>query len=195
MRYSEIFNIPNKKFLEKGIFNADIDADSHLHIDPALFKDCKIPEFEGAYEEFRTYFVKVFSLVPLAKTSKKVFKTLVNYLTFKEIGNTCLGYSKNGIQGSGIGPKLASNLVESIIEIYELGIQNPVIFEMLPFFEEGIGADRISDMTSKILIDRLLRYTKRICDELGIETAPKIKYRSQLYCVPSFKSQCFVFVP
>lgn len=138
MRYSEIFNIPNKKFLEKGVFNADIDADSHLHIDPALFKDCKIPEFVGAYDEFRDYFIKIFSLVPLAKSSKRAFKALSNHLTFSEIANTCLGYSKDGTRGKGIGPKLAGSLASSIIEIYDLGINNPVVFEMLPFFEDGI---------------------------------------------------------
>lgn len=195
MRYSEIFNIPNKKFLEKGIFNADIQADSHLHIDPALFKDCKIPEFVGAYEEFRDYFVKVFSLVPLAKTSKLAFNGLVGHLTFGELANTCLGYSKDGTRGTGIGPKLARCLASSIIEIYDLGIQNPVVFEMLPFFEDGIGADRISDMTSKLLVDRLLRYTKRMCDELGIETSSKIRYKGQIYNLPSYNGQSFVFVP
>ena len=195
MRYSEIFNISNKKFLEKGIFNADIEADSHLHIDPALFKDCKIPEFVGAYDEFRDYFVKVFSLVPLAKVSKRAFKGLVNHLTFGEIANTCLGYSKDGTRGTGIGPKLAGSLASSIIEIYDLGIHNPVVFEMLPFFEDGIGADRISDMTSKLLVDRLLRYTKRMCIELGIVTSPRIRYKGLIYNLPSYNGQSFVFVP
>lgn len=195
MRYSEIFKIPNKKFLEKGVFNADIDEDSHLHIDPALFKDCKIPEFIGAYDEFRNYFLKVFGLVPTAKINKRAYKALVSYLTFKEITNTCLGYSKDGTRGNGIGTKLAQNLTDSIIEIHDLGIQNPVVFEMLPFFEKGIGADRISDMTSKLLVDRLLRYTKRMCDELGISTSPQIRHRGTLYHVPTYKELSFVFVP
>ena len=56
MRYSEIFKVSADALDAKGVFNADVDSDSHLHIDPSLFKNCKIPEFVGAYDEFNTYF-------------------------------------------------------------------------------------------------------------------------------------------
>ena len=52
MRYSEIFNVQADALEAKGVFNADVDSDSQLHIDPSLFKGCTIPEFVGAYDEF-----------------------------------------------------------------------------------------------------------------------------------------------
>lgn len=195
MRYSEIFNIPNKKFIEKGVFNASINEDTKLHIDPSLFKDCKIPEFIGAYEEYRSYFAKIFQLVPLAKHHSKAYNGIVNLLMFHEIANIGLGYSLEGTKGNGIGKKLAEHITQSIIEIYDLGITNPVVFEMLPFFEEGVGADRISDMTAALLIERLLQYTKRICDEIGIPTLSSVRYNGQNYNVPCHNSQSFVLVP
>lgn len=195
MRYSDIFNIPNKVFIEKGVFNASVDEDSKLHIDPSLFKHCRIPEFQGAYDEFRNHFVRVFNLVPLAKQNKRAYDALVRSLMFREIANTGLGYSINGTRGNGIGQKLAKKIAQSVIEIYDLGITNPVVFEMLPFFEDGVGADRISDMTSVLLIERLLQYTKRICDEIGIATRPAIRHKGVLYEVPCYKSQSIVLVP
>ena len=58
MRFSEIFKVDAEALEAKGVFNADVDSDSQLHIDPSLFKSCKIPEFVGAYDEFNEYFAK-----------------------------------------------------------------------------------------------------------------------------------------
>lgn len=195
MRYSELFGISAKMLYEKGIFDADLDSDSHLHIDPSLFKDCMIPEFKGAYDEFIDYFTKVFSLVPIAHKNERIFQSLISRLSFKEVANTCLGYSENGTRGNGIGPTLAKQIALSIIEIYQLGIEDPIVFEMLPFFEERIGADRISDMTAYILVGRLLKYTERMCEDLHIKTSPCIKYKGITYNVPFRKGRSIVFVP
>jgi hypothetical protein len=60
MRYSEIFNVSASELEGKGVFDADMNVDSHLHIDPSLFKNCNIQEFIGAYDEFSCYFSKIF---------------------------------------------------------------------------------------------------------------------------------------
>lgn len=195
MRYSELFNMPPKVLYDKGVFDADVDADSHLHIDPSLFKNCRIPEFDGAYDDFIGYFTKVFSLVPIAHKNERIFKNLVDRLSFKEVANTCLGYSENGTHGNGIGRTLAKQIASSVSEIYRLGIEDPIVFEMLPFFEEKIGADRISDMTVYILVGRLLNYTRRICEELQIKTYPCIRYNGSIYNVPRYEGRSIVFVP
>ena len=86
-----------------------------------MLKGCTIPEFVGAYDEFIGYFANVFSLVPAVKKSERAFSGMVNLLQFREITNTCLGYSSNGTRGNGIGEKLAKKIAESIIEIYDFG--------------------------------------------------------------------------
>ena len=97
MRYSEIFNIPSSVLASKDVFDADMNTDSHLHIDPSLFKDCSIPEFIGAYDEFTNYFSKLINnYVPYAKQNNRYYKSLIEHLTFKEVANTCLGYSEKG---------------------------------------------------------------------------------------------------
>lgn len=196
MRYSEIFHISPEELEAKGIFNADVDSDSQLHIDPSLFKGCNIPEFVGAYDEFNGYFTKVFDgIVPYARTDKRFYNQLVKRLSFREIANTCLGYSQRGIHGSGIGGKLAAQVANTILDIYALGINNPVVFEMMPFFEEGIGADRISDMSAHLLIRRLVNYTQRVCTELGIPMQPRVRLGGRPTPVPSYRGVGYVFVP
>lgn len=196
MRYSEIFKVAADALDAKGVFNADVDSDSQLHIDPSLFKNSKIPEFVGAYDEFNTYFAKVFDgIVPYARSNRRFFNELVKRLSFREIANTCLGYSKSGIHGSGIGGRMANQIANTILDIYDLGIKNPVVFEMMPFFEEGIGADRISDMSAYLLIGRLISYTQRVCTELGIPMRQSVKYRGKPMELPTYHGVGYVFVP
>jgi hypothetical protein len=196
MRYSEIFNVSDADLDSKGVFNTDVDSDSQLHIDPSLFKYSQIPEFNGAYDEFNNYFARVFTgIVPYAKNDTRCFNQLIKYLSFREIANTCLGYSKSGTRGSGIGGKLAKQVAQTVIELYDIGIKNPVAFEMLPFFEEGIGSDRISDMSAYLLIQRLINYTQRVCTELGIPMEPRVKLHGRPTDVPTYKNHGYVFVP
>ena len=196
MRYSEIFNISADALEKKGVFNADVDSDSQLHIDPSLFKGCQIPEFVDAYDEFNGYFAKVFTgLVPYARGDSKFFDQLVNRLSFREIANTCLGYSERGIRGSGIGGKLAKQIATTILDIYDIGIKNPVVFEMMPFFEEGIGSDRISDMSAYLLIRRLIAYTQRVCNELSIPMQTSVRLNGRPMELPTYHNVGYVFVP
>ena len=67
LTYSKYLKVKHKDFLQKGVYNAFLDRDSLLHIDPLLLKGSEIPEFKNAYAEFFNYF-KLF--VPLVKASK-----------------------------------------------------------------------------------------------------------------------------
>ena len=195
MRYSELFNINPSQLDRLGVFNANVNDESNLHIDPSLLNDCTIPEFKDSYENFLNYFSAVFKLAGSAGTNIRCFKELVFRLKFKEIANTGLGYSKNNKSGNAIGGKLAEQIAKSVIELYEMGIDDPVIFELLPFFEDGIGADRISDMTTYILVENFLLYTQRVCKELNIPTFPCITYRSRKYNLPQYNGKGLIFVP
>lgn len=195
MRYSDLFNVTPAQLAEYGVFNANVNEDSNLHIDPSLLKDCSIPEFSSSYEKFLDYFSVIFILAKNANVSKRAFKDIVFRLRFKEIANTGLGYSKNNKSGNAIGTKLAEQIANSVIELYEMGIEDPVVFELLPFFEDGIGADRISDMTTYILVENFLLYTQRVCRGLGIQMAPSVRHNSKIYDLPQYQGKGLIFVP
>lgn len=55
-------------------------------------------------------------------------------------------------------------------DIVEAGIKEPDIFELVGLFEENIGADRVSDMIVSIILPDILAYTRRVADNLGVET-------------------------
>ena len=49
LTYSRFFKVKHRDFLQKGVYNAFLDQDSLLHIDPLLLKGSEIPEFKNAY--------------------------------------------------------------------------------------------------------------------------------------------------
>ena len=95
------------------------------------------------------------------------FRVAFNHLKFTEIDGFNLGYS-NSLGGSGIGLKHKCILLRATQELVDLDIDDPEVFCLLPFLQEGIGCDRISDIFISINHAAFLRFTERQLDELGV---------------------------
>lgn len=183
-RISTLLRVSSKDLDKKGAFDGFIDVDSRLHVDPSLLAECGIPEFRHTHEEFEKYFNDVLTLIANSKAQgDKLWKEALKRLHFKEIGNTALGYSRTGTGGNAIGAKLAAKILETVSQIVAAGIRDPVIFELVGMFEEGIGADRISDMTINILTRNFALYTQRVARELKIKTA-SVRVRGDVFQLP-----------
>lgn len=197
MHYSSYFKLPHKELIKAGIFDGLIERDIPLHVDPMLLRGCKIPEFEGSYQKFLNYFNEIVVLTtgmsnPLIK--HRCYKQIVGRMHFPEVVNTGLGYSESNTKGNGISGKLSSQLATSCVEIVQAGIKDPAFFTLLPFIEEGIGADRISDMTIDVLLEEFLTYTQRMVEEMGIESG-SIRYKNVAYQVPFIKRRPYLLIP
>jgi len=195
MRYHEAFDIPSKIFKDLGVFNGFIGHDAKFYIVPHMLENTKISGFKQSYKKYKNHFSDI---VKLLKQSKKVddifYRKVVNMFISPEIAHAGLGYSKSNKKGSGIGPKLAKMLTLSALEIVHAGIEDPEIFELIGLLEEGIGADRISDMLLSILIKDFLQYTNSIAKELKLPTKSH-KYRGEIYLLPHYKNQKIIFIP
>ncbi len=170
---------------EKGVFNAFIGLDSLLFLDPQLLISTTIPEFKGSHEKLKKYYQEIITL--LSASEKKFDRAWMEShkrLVFKETPGSAIGYGKANSAGSGIGPKLAIKLVESAEQIIAMGIKDPAIFELLGLFEEDFGADRLSDMTIRIIREDIFAYTQRVCLELKIEVPIKINVNGNVYSAP-----------
>ncbi|MGV8137041.1 MAG: hypothetical protein AB2L20_17655 [Mangrovibacterium sp.] len=169
-RLSTILSVSGKLLDKKGVFNAFVDIDSKLYIDPSLLEKPKTKEFKASYARFRSYFSDVLTLIDHSQNLNDRFsREALNRLQFKEFKYVALGYSIGNKSGNAIGLELASKLLETSHQIVKAGIKDPIIFELIGLFEKGIGADRLSDMTIKIIKDDLIKYTQRVCDELDIK--------------------------
>lgn len=169
-RLSSILKVSAKQLDKKGVFNAFVDIDSKLYIDPSLLHKPKIKEFKNSYAKFKTYFSEVLKLIDNSQTKNDRFwREALKRLQFKEFKYVALGYSVGNKSGNAIGPEIASNLLDTSHQIIKAGIKDPIIFELIGLFEKGIGADRISDMTVHIIKEDLIKYTQRVSDELEIK--------------------------
>ena len=195
LRYHKVFGSTIKAFRSEGIFNGFADKDSNFYIVPHLLQGTDIPEFKLSYEKYKKHFASIVKLLKYSKKSDDKFhRTAVKMFISHEIAHFGLGYSKTGKKGSGIGKELAEKLTRTGLEIVQAGIEDPEIFELIGLLEEGIGADRISDMLLSIIADDFLSYTDRVSRTLKLPTQ-KYEYKGSTYQIPHYQNEPVVFVP
>ncbi|BCA57150.1 hypothetical protein W02_42900 [Nitrospira sp. KM1] len=179
------FALKQGQFSKTGAFDALLDLDSRLFIDPHLLRRTTQPELSGARKTLEEHFTKVLRLLGHSRAKADVFwenaKTL---LTFPEVQGLCIGYGKEGTAGSGIGPSLRDRLLKTAKEIIDVGIKDPEIFELVGLFAEDIGPDRISDMTAGIIQSHLKAFTRRVFKELNVKQSINPYSRKPIILVP-----------
>lgn len=195
LRYHEVFKSTIRTFKKHGVFNGFVDRDANFYIVPHLLQNTKILEFEASYEKYKNHFADIVKLLRHSKiTDDKFFRETVKKFIFHEIAHFGLGYSKTGKKGSGIGEVLARKITITTSEIVQAGIEDPEIFELIGLLEEGIGADRISDMLLSILDDDFLLYTHNIAQKLKLPTQT-YTHIGTTYLIPHYEGEPVVFVP
>lgn len=181
-----------------GAVDVTLNCDTNLFIDPLLiaeasdsaFRDCATAAYEGRFHQL------IELLAASTKPEDAAWRAARRLLSFHEIPYTHLGYS-SGSGGSGFGKGLSGNLIATAKEVIDLGVDNPNLFIALALFEDGVGADRISDMTTNIIIDCLAQFTTSACNHIGVATAPFNLGGSmyQLPCNPLKASEPILLVP
>ncbi len=138
--FSEQFNLPIAVLEKTGVFDVILDVDTRVFIDPALLELCTEPEFIEAREKLERYFSNIITLLAHSKNNQDIYwKKADQLLKFKELSGTCFGYSKYGTGGNAIGPVLRKAILSTIKELMTAGETDPVLFELLGVFQEGVG--------------------------------------------------------
>lgn len=172
-RLSQIYGVSPQSLESEGVFDSFVDIDSPLYVDPFLLESTSANELHNSKKRFDNYFKQVVSIIkadPSGKTGR-LRREVVRMLTFPESSLTFLGYAKGGRPGSGIGPKTAKRLTDTSYAIVSSGFDNPVLFELLGLFENGVGADQISDMTIAIILEDLCGFSQRVAKNLSLDTS------------------------
>ena len=167
--FADYYGIDESTFEASGALDPILDVDTRLFIDPALLRITTVPELVESYAEVHNYFADVVKVIRrIERPSDRMWREADNRLTFPEIGGLSIGYSSKGTKGSGMGPKLRAQLLATATQVVTAGVDDPAMFELVGIFEDGIGADRISDMIAKIIGKDLVRFTQRVCSDCGI---------------------------
>jgi hypothetical protein len=191
------FGIDEYLLRQLGVVNVLLNTDTLLFIDPLLLELSAYPEIHiGAATSYKKRFSDIVKLLSASnfqddaawKAAKKLFK-------FSEISWTCLGYGTS-VRGSGFGKDLISTTIDTASQIVKLGIEDPDFFMALALFEEGIGPDRISDMTTNIILWDLLAFTEKINETLKIPVESRnIKGTTRKVIINPISGEPLVFVP
>ncbi len=172
-QFSDVFGINKKQLDQIGVLDPTLNIDTPLFIDPKLLQTSKHTKFaENSHRSYESYFAKIIKLLRVSSQMDDVaWRSAEKLLLFSEVKGTCLGYGTSSVRGSGIGAKYRDIIINTAKEIIELGICDPELFSVLALFEPGIGADRISDMTTNVILNDLLDFNEFILSRLSIQLA------------------------
>ena len=175
MLFSEIYDISDP--IAEEWFDPLLDHDTELFIDPFLVFKLKHPLFKHAHDKLIKFFNEAFRVAAESRGNIKhtAYKKLINMLIFPEVSELCLGYTERSTAGSGSSFSFAKIIARTILQSIAIGVKNIEHFEELWILGEGIGCDRISDMTANILKPELIEYTQKICNKLELKQLTSIK--------------------
>lgn len=170
IRFSEHFNIDPELLANAGVLNPCLNVDTGLFIDPLLLKISKHPEIsDNARATYEAHFTTAIKLLAGSQQLDDTpWRNAVRMLSFPEVKGTCLGYGANSVSGSGSGKDTTNHLTKTAKEIVDLGVKDPDLFVAMALFEEGFGPDRISDMTTNVILGDLLAFNSRILKILPV---------------------------
>ncbi|UMR27001.1 hypothetical protein MK616_03515 [Bacillus amyloliquefaciens] len=179
MLFSELHQI--KRRSAKDWFDPILDIDTKLFIDPFLLFKHPNKHFAKCNNKIIQFFNEAFLLGAKSKgiPSNLSYKKLLAMLTFPEVEEICLGYTNKSTKGLGSGFGFSKSIGEAIVKSIRVGIKEFEHFEEMGILEEGIGADRISDICGNIIKEEIINYTKEICQEHKIPLEEfKVKHSS-----------------
>lgn len=164
-KFSDYFRI-NASQSELDFVDVSNDYDTKVYVDPYAI-EIRDDEWSGQCSHLiRTFFIEV--LDALRGGDDLRAQNLMSHL--HEPAETYLGVSRNEPQGRGVGSKQARQLVNQIklSKAFKTGLLSDL--SEVALFVEGIGRDKISDLTTNIIRQKLIEYTNQVCKIYNIQT-------------------------
>jgi hypothetical protein len=176
--FSDYFEIKPSVLQKFGALNICLEADLPLFIDPFLLFASTKREYKMLHDKIVRHLIELKD-VALAKgpANEDLFK-------FPEVKQNWLGVCKWGNNGRGLGPKFAKSLIKAFRGFYRNFGEEEFLesshIEKLTLVGSGIGRDFISDFTSNLALEYLLRYTERFAQKY---LAPNQRARFSVRCL------------
>jgi hypothetical protein len=167
---SGAFSVSKSRLAQLGVLDATLALDTKLFIDPLLLSSSAHPEMKvGAVQLYRERFETIIKLLRKRRSdSDPAWTAALRLFDFPEISGTGLGYGAGSTHGSGWGPKTRRRVLGVAAQIVDIGVDDPDLFSALALFEENIGSDLMSDMTTNIIMGSLAAFNSRILTALGL---------------------------
>lgn len=158
MFFSDYFEVEHKLVEQYGAIDISLVCDLPLFIDPMLIFNSEKKVYQKLHENIVSYFTYLLEKTKMTK-NKGVLKA---YFTFKEVKNTWLGYSKKENKGRGLGTNFANFLFDNLTFVVNTNsISTDIHIEKVLLLYDGNGKDKISDLTTNLILGYLAEYTQK----------------------------------
>jgi hypothetical protein len=159
--FSDFFNVKPQILEGYGAFDVSLINDLPLFIDPFLLFNSNKKEYKVLHENMLNY---LRFLREKAQENRISLGLLKAWYMFPEIKQNWLGFSKCGNGGSGLGKDFAAALHSNLNSLFsDFGrekITHSSHLEKLCIIKEKVGRDNISDFTTRLIHEYLLKYTQ-----------------------------------
>lgn len=151
---------PSLEFLD-----VQLAKDSKLFVDPRAFAALGTEWGDECVDLIRTFFDDV--LQAIRNNDPQKARRLLSGL--HEPKETRLGFSTNSFDGHGVGNELADSIYRSLAE--SEAVEHGLIenLEDTALMVEGIGVDRVSDITTNIVRAKLIEFTLEMAEKYEME--------------------------
>jgi hypothetical protein len=168
--FTQRFPVTASDLAKAGLLDPILNSDTKLFIDPLLLASSSNATVKAdAQALLERRFGDIVSLVAASRApGDKAWRTAAQLLNLSERSETGLGYGGASTSGSSRPDTIKQQVLGTLREIIELGEEDPRIVSLMGLFEEGVGPDTISDLTTNLILPVLARVTNEFCTAHGI---------------------------
>lgn len=163
MRISQRFNLGVNQY-SLDFIDIDPSRDTPLYLSPHILSTSGDIWSRNANDRVRSFFQYVINQIGAGniENARNVFGFL------SEPKETCLGQSREGTRGSGIGNEYANEILDKLIQ--SRAVESGLISDLEDtiIFVDGVGLDRMSDITTNLIRNELIDYTQSQCRIWGL---------------------------
>lgn len=170
--FSQRFGITRTDLDSAGLLDPVLNSDTKLFLDPLLLATSSNTLIVNeAFPLLKLRFGEIIALIAASRQSgDKAWRTAAQKLDLHECPETSLGYGGASTSGSSRPDAIKQKILSTAREIVELGENDPQIISLMGLFEEGVGADSISDLTTNLIRPVLIQITADFCQLHSLPT-------------------------
>lgn len=187
--FSTHFGVSPDDFEKAGLVDPFLNVDVPLFIDPVLLEKSRNKRIRTAgATSFRAHFRNLIRVLAISdREDDAAWKAARRLLDLSEPPENGLGYGGSGRSGSSRPEFIREAILRTSKEIITLGARDPEMISLMGFFEENVGPDTISDLTTTAIMEELAALTEDFCQKHRVPVFECDLSRS--HKLPNFKNR------
>jgi hypothetical protein len=200
LTFTQAFSI-GKSQAEVDFIDIPVLKDLPLFVDPFAISQRRDRWSQNAHRTLMTYFQALIDHMRGGRP--KEARELLSHLS--EPNETHLGFSRGRSQGAGIGAGQAMQLYTALAGSAAFTTGFITSIEECELMIDGIGRDKISDLTTNVIRKHLVEYTQQQCElwNLPMQDTPlgawfepdTLLWRDDYVRLPTYKGRPLLLVP